>query len=60
MLALGKTKFTHEVHDWLSQPIAEGQAELKAQHATDREIEAWDKSGRIGVLLIAWRDWTQD
>ena len=61
MLALGRTKFQpHQVHDWLSKVVAEGRAELEAQHATDREIETWDVSCRMMFLLIAWRDWTQD
>ena len=32
--AFGTTKFQpHEVHAWLSQVIAQGRAELEAQHA---------------------------
>jgi hypothetical protein len=59
--ALGKTKFSpHEVHDWLSRVVAEGRAELEAENAVDREIEAWDMACRVAFLLIAWRDWTRD
>ena len=61
LLAMGKKQFQpQEVHNWLSKVIADGRAELEAQHALDSEVEAWDMACRVMFLLTAWRDWTRD
>ena len=50
--AVGKVGFARDqVHGWLDTVIDDGRAELEAQHALDREIEAWDMSCRIAFMV---------
>ena len=50
--AVGKVGFVRDqVHGWLNTVIDDGRAELEAQHALDREIEAWDMSCRIAFMV---------
>ena len=50
--AVGKVGFARDqVHGWLNTVIDDGRAELEAQHALDREIEAWDMSCRIAFMV---------
>jgi hypothetical protein len=51
MLAAGEPVDRIKALDWLSTAVDEGRAELEAQHATEREIEAWDMACRIAFLL---------
>ena len=46
-LATGGSYQRKQALDWLDTVIEEGRAELEAQHALDREVEAWDMSCRI-------------
>jgi hypothetical protein len=46
-LATGGSYQRQQALDWLDTVIEEGRAELEAQHALDREVEAWDMSCRI-------------
>jgi hypothetical protein len=48
--AVGKAR-GDQVYGWLNAVIDDGRAELKAQHALDREIEAWDMSCRIAFMV---------
>jgi hypothetical protein len=52
-LAVGKVIFTQrdQVHEWLNTVVSDGRAELEAQRAHDREVEAWDMSCRIAFLV---------
>ena len=50
-LAVGKTVDRAKALDWLNTVVDEGRAELAAQHAHEREIEAWDMSCRVAFLL---------
>jgi hypothetical protein len=38
--------------DWINTAIEDGRIELEAQHALDREIDAWDMSARIMFMLL--------
>lgn len=50
-LAVGGVFGPEQVLDWLSTVIDEGRAELEAQQALEREIEAWDMSCRIAFMV---------
>jgi hypothetical protein len=51
MLAVGKVFEREQALDWLTTAIDDGRAELEAQHALEREIEAWDMSCRIAFMV---------
>ena len=50
-LAVGKAFTREQAMDWLDSTIDEGRVELECQHATEREVEAWDMSCRIAFLV---------
>jgi hypothetical protein len=50
-LAVGGSFNRAQVLDWLDNVIEEGREELNNQHASEREVEAWDMSCRIAFLL---------
>ena len=50
-LALGTTADRAKAIDWLNNAVSEGRAELEAQHALEREVEAWDMACRVAFLL---------
>jgi hypothetical protein len=50
-LALGNGFDRAKAIDWLNAAVSEGRAELEAQRATEREVEAWDMACRIAFLL---------
>ena len=50
-LAVGKAFTRERAMDWLDSTVDEGRVELECQHATEREVEAWDMSCRIAFLL---------
>ena len=50
-LSVGKDFDREQALDWLTTAIDDGRAELEAQHALDREIEAWDMSCRIAFMV---------
>ena len=51
-LAVSKVGFARDqVHGWLNTVVDDSRAELQAQHALDREIEAWDMSCRISFMV---------
>lgn len=50
-LAVGGVFEREQALDWLSTVIDEGRAELEAQHALERKIEAWDMSCRIAFMV---------
>jgi hypothetical protein len=52
LLAVGKVGFARaQALAWLNAVVKDGRAELQAQHALEREIEAWDMSCRIAFLV---------
>jgi hypothetical protein len=50
-LAVGESFKREQALDWLDTVIEEGRAELDYQHASDREVEAWDMSCRIAFFV---------
>jgi hypothetical protein len=50
-LAVGRDFQREQALDWLSTVIDEGREDLEAQHALEREVEAWDMSCRIAFLV---------
>jgi hypothetical protein len=42
ILAVGEDFKREQVLDWLDNVIEEGREELSLQHASEREVEAWD------------------
>jgi hypothetical protein len=50
-LAVGKTSDRGPALDWLDNVIEEGRTDLMDQHASGREVEAWDMSCRIAFLV---------
>lgn len=51
-LATGGSYQRQQALDWLDTVIEDGRAELEAQHALEREVEAWDISCRIMFWVI--------
>jgi hypothetical protein len=51
LLALGKRFEQSQAIGWLNTVVEEGRADLLAQRAIDREIDAWDLSCRIMFLV---------
>jgi hypothetical protein len=51
LLALGKGFEQNQAIGWLNTVIEEGRADLRAQRAIDREIDAWDMSCRIMFMV---------
>jgi hypothetical protein len=50
-LAVGKDFGRPQALDWLGAAIDDGRTDLEAQHALERDIEAWDMSCRIAFLI---------
>ena len=50
-LAVGKGFEQQQALDWIGTAIDEGRIDLAAQHALEREIEAFDMSCRIAFLV---------
>jgi hypothetical protein len=46
-LATGRQIERKQALDWLNTVIEDGRIDLQAQHASEREVEAWDTSCRI-------------
>ena len=51
-LALGKNAASHQAVDWINTAIDEGRSDLEAQHAIEREVDAWDMSCRIMFMVM--------
>jgi hypothetical protein len=51
-LAIAGTHQRQQALDWLNTAIDAGRAELEAQHALEREIDAWDMSCRIMFMVV--------
>jgi hypothetical protein len=50
-LASGKVSERDLALDWLNEAIPKGRADFESQHATEREVEAWEMSCRIAFLV---------
>jgi hypothetical protein len=50
-LAVRKDFERRQAMDWLQTIVDEGRGELEAQHALEREVDAWDMSCRIAFLV---------
>ena len=50
-IATGGSFHPQQAWDWINTAIEDGRAELEAQHASEREVEAWDMSCRIMFLV---------
>jgi hypothetical protein len=55
-LAVADSFQRQQALDWLNAAIDDGRAELEAQHALEREIDAWDLSCRIMFMLVMASD----
>ena len=56
-LVVGKVFERELALDWLSTAIDDGRRELDAQHALEREVEAWDMSCRIAFMVAITENW---
>ncbi|MGC2812324.1 MAG: hypothetical protein WA303_18345 [Bradyrhizobium sp.] len=50
-LAVGESFQRQQALDWIGTAIDEARVDLEAQHALEREIEAFDMSCRIAFLV---------
>jgi hypothetical protein len=49
--AVGKSYGRSQALDWLGGAVAIGRTDLANKHAQEREIDAWDLSGRIAFMV---------
>jgi hypothetical protein len=56
-LAAGGSFAGEQAENWINTAIEDGRSELEAQHALDREIEAWDLSVRIAFFVAIAPRW---
>ena len=50
-LAVGAAADRATAIDWLNTAVSEGRAELEAQRALEREVEAWDMACRVAFMI---------
>ena len=50
-LAVGTAADRAKAIDWLNTAVSEGRAELEAQRALEREVEAWDMACRVAFMI---------